>query len=526
MCLDNAPLIPEPVSIQCSALDGQPLITEPAIVAPGGSFTVSSPTGGILPQQIDCLIASSNGPLQRNLIDTSGTVPLSLGDKYGALQLERCGELNCRETFCYDAQVTNIGSVPMLVDLLDFSFSGVSMSLLESIASVNPVDVGQSVSTGGPKIDVDICVNLEYSAGVSASASPPNGPTCQDAEDLTIALFFNPEMAAPVATPVDTPPIVPPPDEGTCNIEIDAQCVIQGDTAAAGLPCSSPVVGIEPCLARPTGATMLLNGGNCATSDNIQGLKFTCDDLGGPGVPTEVGSEVHVLVTDIKGEGIVYFDGMVRVGDFYALNDGGNRFQADQFIQISSPDRSTVLQEVQYHSSCSSNLELKNRFGASQLVGFFNEVQGNVTCFNVFEFSLGINIPITAAGDMIQITSLAAMTNFAGTIDLTPQVQGQLISGGGDVIVATLSGTIDTSVRREYNMLLSITGIQADGSECSGMSTISFDAGNVPGAPRPPGIGLTPTVNSMAMDDDDDDDNDGGMMNGAGGGGMMRRYHY
>ena len=40
-------------------------------------------------------------------------------------------------------------------------------------------------------------------------------------------------------------------------------------------------------------------------------------------------------------------------------------------------------------------------------------------------------------------------TNFAGVVDLTPQVAGQVAGAGGSVVVA-LSGEIDTSHRREY----------------------------------------------------------------------------
>jgi hypothetical protein len=495
ICRDEAPLIPELVLIQCFTMNGNSLVTEPSLVAPGGAFTVQS-SAGPLPSRIECVIQGPTGPLQRNILDTSGNVPLFLGDNYGALLLERCGDLNCRETFLYDAQIRNVGSVPMLVDLLEFTFNGVKMSLLDSVAAVNTVAVGQSVSAGGPLIEVDVCISLEYSARVSVAADPPDGPLCQDSDDLIIATFFDPEVTSP-ASLVD-PPAPPNPDK-VCSIVIDTLCVIGGDTAATGLACSSQKVGIEPCVARPTSATMLLNGGDCSNSDNSQGLKFNCTDLGGPGVPKDNGSEVHILVTDIEGKGIIYHDGLARVGDFYSLDNGGTQFKADQLITISTPDRSTTLQQVQYHSSCSSSLELKNRFGASQLVSFSNEIQGNVTCFNVFEFSLNITIPTaTASSDSLaKLTSLVVMTNFAGTIDLTNQVQNQTIGSDGDVVV-TFSGTVDTSVRREYSLLLIIEGVDGDRSDCSGMSTWKFEAGYIPGTPGPSSIGLTPSAASDA----------------------------
>lgn len=192
VCRDDAPLVPEPVSVLCSTPDGISLVTQPSLVAPGGAFTVQS-SAGPLPSQIECVIHAPSGPLQMNIIDTSGSVPLFLGDKYGALLLERCGELKCRETFLYDAQIKNVGSVPMVVDMLNFTFTGIEMSLLDSIAAANPIAVGQSVSTGGPVIEVDVCISLEYSARVSVAADPPDGAKCQNSDDLSIAIFFDPE---------------------------------------------------------------------------------------------------------------------------------------------------------------------------------------------------------------------------------------------------------------------------------------------------------------------------------------------
>ena len=334
--------------------------------------------------------------------------------------------------------------------------------------------VGQSIEVE-QKIEANICSGKKFCGSFSANTNPPDGNTCEDADEFCF------QLPAPDALP---PPPPSPTMNPVCPLDVAADCVITDNTASNGLECSSPIVGVEPCLARPTSATMLFNGGNCDQSDNVQELKFTCQDSNG-GPPTEFGQEAHILVTDIKGNGIVYFDGIVPVGSFFPLNDGGERFEADQFVTISTPDRSTVLQEVQYHSSCSQNLELKNRFGASQLVGFFNDVQGNVTCFNTFEFSLGIDVPITVTGETVTLTSMIVETNFAGVVDLTPQVAGQVAGAGGSVVV-TLSGEIDTSNRREYLLVFNLEGVREDGTICTGFSQVLFEAGNVPGAPRPP----------------------------------------
>ena len=94
---------------------------------------------------------------------------------------------------------------------------------------------------------------------------------------------------------------------------------------------------------------MLFNGGGCEQSDNIQELAFTCEDFNG-GPPTNLGDEVHIFITDSAGNGMVYFDGIVRVGDFFPLNAGGQLFADDQFITISTPDQGTTLQGADHHS--------------------------------------------------------------------------------------------------------------------------------------------------------------------------------
>jgi hypothetical protein len=78
---------------------------------------------------------------------------------------------------------------------LNFTFTGIETSLLDSIAAANPLAVGQSVSTGGPVIEVDVCISLEYSARVSVAADKPDGTKCKNSDDLSIAIFFDPEAA-------------------------------------------------------------------------------------------------------------------------------------------------------------------------------------------------------------------------------------------------------------------------------------------------------------------------------------------
>ena len=296
----------------------------------------------------------------------------------------------------------------------------------------------------------------------------------------------SPPVSRPVSSP-GSPPVARPvtsPGSSTsqCVIELSSECTIAGGDFD-GEDCETTLLGVTLCTERPTGITMLFNGGGCEQSDNTQELKFSCvDENGGP--PVNTGEEVYIVVTDIKGLGITYFEGSVAVGETYNLGNEGERFDSDQFITIYTADESTLLQKVQYHSSCSSNLELKNRFGASQLVEFVNDLQGVVSCFQTVSFAIDVALPISATGsESIELSSMMAATSFAGNVDLTNQVEGQVIGPDSPSIVVTLEGTINAAERKTYTIAYDVEGERvSDGEVCNGMSMISFEAGADPTA--------------------------------------------
>ena len=114
-------------------------------------------------------------------------------------------------------------------------------------------------------------------------------------------------------------------------------------------------------------------------------------------------------------------------------------------------------------------MELKNRFGASQLVQFLNEEQGNVTCFV---------IPIDIQGDSATLENLTALTNFAGFLDFSDQVRGQPLEAGGSVYL-TIPTTLDLTERRRHTALTTISAMaNPSGVLCQGTEFSSFLAGS------------------------------------------------
>ena len=175
-------------------------------------------------------------------------------------------------------------------------------------------------------------------------------------------------------------------------------------------------------------------------------------------------------MTDIKGDGITYFSGPVSVGETFSLNDGNELFVADMFIMIYTPDQQTLLQTVQFHTSCSSALYLLDRFGAAQLVEFFNPSQGVVSVSTVYSLALTFNVPADADFDPTEFTSMTAETSWAGEVDWTDQVADQVIAPGGNGVSVTQVGpSIGAGARQPYDIIVNIEATWAsNGETCAG----------------------------------------------------------
>ena len=240
---------------------------------------------------------------------------------------------------------------------------------------------------------------------------------------------------------------------------------------------------------------MLFNGGDCSQSFNIQEAgKFDCTDQnGGPGLTGQY--YIHVVPRK-DPESDVYFSGPVNVGDVFPMCPGypacsGDRFEADSTVWIypisaaENPNFDPVnddnwLQLVNYHTSCSQNLFLKDKYGSTQLVIFFNDEQGLVSCFITATFSITLtNEGEVSADEIILFTN----TVNGNTTDLTDAVQG--VQPGQEIIITTQI-LIDMTVRQDYIVTTDIIGATFRGKQCSDSYTFTFTAGN--NLDAPPGI--------------------------------------
>jgi hypothetical protein len=165
--------------------------------------------------------------------------------------------------------------------------------------------------------------------------------------------------AAPSESPSGEPSAAP-----TVSPSIPPECVL--DLNIACPDCEPGPTVVEPCTARPLEIGMLYAGGDCSLSAQCQDEgKFSCTDYNG-GPPSVFGEPSYIVAMDNK-EREVFFEGWVPVGSTFIMDSGFERFPADQSIKTYSSNvtsEDTLLQHVLYHSSCSQNLDLLNRFGS------------------------------------------------------------------------------------------------------------------------------------------------------------------
>ena len=91
------------------------------------------------------------------------------------------------------------------------------------------------------------------------------------------------------------------------------------------------------------------------------------------GITTDSIDFIYNENTNIIDEDNFYFDGMVEIGMVFEVGTGSNKLPANMEIHVydeSGMGNPVLLQKVQFHSSCSQNLYIGDKFGSVKLVGF------------------------------------------------------------------------------------------------------------------------------------------------------------
>lgn len=460
-------------------------------VAEGGLIVITSQL--VLPDRLVCTVfpENSNEKCQEFVLNPSGTTDnstLNLKDKYGSLTVETCTDTeensnNCLVDATFTYNFRNAGSSDLLLEAVTTTCNGKETDLLAT--AVPPIEPGTVTLPAGQAAAItknsylDACAGyLEKKAYIAGVGE--DGEICFDEDNLNIDFVSQ----SPSMTPTDT--------RLPCNLTLDSVCAPPQES---WLPDNQTDCALPPlqdlCSERPSKMVMRYNGGGCDQSDNVQPEKSGCVDFD-EGPPTDQGTESYITVVATKNPETVYFQGIVPVGEQFELDDSSGRVEADMTIKIYEPDATGVgpgriLQDQFFHSSCSQNLFLKDRFGSVQLVAWLNGIQGFVTCFVdvIFSFDIVNGVLGNPSEETSSATLLSffTLTNLVGDgdrpifVNLTDSVYGKTINPG-DSFKFEAVFTIDATVRRFYTAISNLVGRNDDSNGiCQASSSLSFTAG-------------------------------------------------
>ena len=123
---------------------------------------------------------------------------------------------------------------------------------------------------------------------------------------------------------------------------------------------------------KPAAITIRYTGDGCeVTTHNQDPDKVQCD-----GDPYN-DAMVYILATEKEnGSGKIWFSGNVALGETFvidAANANQSKLKSKTFVRIFSSQSGSLLQFVEFHTSCSQPLAIGNRFGANQIEGIIFE---------------------------------------------------------------------------------------------------------------------------------------------------------
>ena len=362
VCEDSAPINPSAsVKIVCVDADAPTIAmdVEPSVVPPGGIVVITNANVGPLPTTVSCVIANSNTNvvLQAVKFDTSGKVELDLKDRYGALEVEGCDDLQCRENFIYKTIVTNNGLRTAQINELSMKLA-FEDDPIDLLTRFTPRALPPNTAKGAEDIRrvVDLCTETDLSSTVSVVAVPQGNNfvgSCQDRKTVTL---------------LNDPP---------CALNVTLNCT-GVDTGFLGKNCSD--------ITRETRTRC-----TCATCARELRFRYTAKQCGrnvaGSGIScTNVtNSPPADRARIVFKRGLAdLFEATVDDNEDAIWSNQGNCLPDDFDVFIMRPGTNIVTQTLSINSRCSTpsfGQVLLNDFGALRFSGYTCELNDVHNCF-------------------------------------------------------------------------------------------------------------------------------------------------
>ena len=411
---------------------------------------------------------------------------LMLGDRFGSLQLVT---LNTTEGLI-EGESDRFVNVTYLFTTTNEGRDRVN---LKSIATNNNVSTLADFARDAPPddthtfeetVEIDLGFQKRYDVIGNVTAASFDDPIC------SVNGFFDFEacittpasvVAAPSISPA--PSLEPPLD--SWNVSLNVNCYRTNGRHCSEVDLTVATHTVE-CLMLPTAMIFRYTGGDCSQSFNIQDtLVNGCEDLDG-GPPTDQG-ESSIIVAINSDNGVVYHAALVRVGDVFTVEEKDGVFSSSLSITIYSSTEDSqgenVLQTFVLDTSCDQVTFLWDHYGSFRLVGYANEVQGNLTSFIELYYDFTIANPATESGVtsdtaiLITLTFLASPSHAQEYFSLIEQVDGLVLSTN-DSLVTSTTIFVDLSLpRQSYKAFSAVVAFSPDGFECRASHFDSFIVG-------------------------------------------------
>lgn len=204
-------------------------------------------------------------------------------------------------------------------------------------------------------------------------------------------------------------------------------------------------------------------------------MDYTCQDFnGGPPAINQIGTRSWIKAT-AAGSSVVYFEGVVRVGDSFDATSTSGVVATNMDIFVYQYDAANngpglLLQQVLFDSSCSQQLFLTDTFGANQLVEFESPT-ALVSLFQTQAFAFNLELEMNLGNTQLEL-------NQANVVLLTQDFlspQFKTLEVNGARIPPPLSIIDDFVIVPDVNhtAIASFAGL-LDGIVCNALETVNF----------------------------------------------------
>ena len=146
------------------------------------------------------------------------------------------------------------------------------------------------------------------------------------------------------------------------------------------------------CTTKPTSLTFRFVAGDCSITNDQEG-RASCIQHGDPLLETEI---ARIVVTGTKKNADrIYSDTAdVAVGDIVtalASAGGSSKFGSSTMAKIYV--NGLLRQEIEFHTSCSKELNLDDRFGGLEVFGMDRQEGGPISLGAMIEYEINITNP-------------------------------------------------------------------------------------------------------------------------------------